>query len=236
MIHPTAIIGDSVTVGDGTTVGPYAILDGNTVIGRNCTIGPHAVIGSPAQHRSSPIEDGWVVVGDDVVLREQVTVNRATKPGRENATALGDRCYLMATAHVGHDCRVGTDVTLANQVLLAGHVSIGAGTFFGGGSGIHQFCRVGRFAVIHGLEGLTQDVPPFAAVKDFRVRGINVVALRRNDFGAEVRKAIADAYKTLRRVRVVSNALAELDAVDVPEVREIVDFYRTSKRGVAPVG
>ncbi|MEM6315817.1 MAG: acyl-[acyl-carrier-protein]--UDP-N-acetylglucosamine O-acyltransferase [Planctomycetota bacterium] len=236
MIHPTAIVADTVTIGAGTTVGPYAIIEGNTVIGARTTIGPHAVIGGAAQHRNAPIDDGWVVIGDDCVIREQSTVNRATKPGRENATTLGNNCYLMATAHVGHDSRVGDDVTLGNQVLLAGHTTIGPGTFFGGGSGIHQHCRCGRLAVIHGLEGLTQDVPPFAAIKNFRVRGPNVVALRRNGFDADTRQAIADAYRTLRRVRVVSKALGELAQIEIPEVQEIVTFYRESKRGVAPVG
>ncbi|MEM8874001.1 MAG: acyl-[acyl-carrier-protein]--UDP-N-acetylglucosamine O-acyltransferase [Planctomycetota bacterium] len=231
-IHPTAIVADTVTIGEGTTVLPYTIIEGNTVIGRNCTIGPHAAIGGPPQHRNSPIDDGWVVIGDDCVLREQTTVNRATKPGRDNATAVGDRCYLMTSVHLGHDTKLGADITLANQVMIAGHAAIGDGTFFGGGTGIHQYSRVGRLCMIHGNEGLSLDVPPFALVQHTCVRGPNVIGLRRNGFSSETRQAIARAYQTLRRVPVMSKALAQLECVDVPEVREIVEFYRASKRGV----
>lgn len=237
-VHPTAIVADTVTLGEGTVVGPYCVLEGQTTIGRNCRIGPHAVVGGPAQHRSPASEDGHTVVGDECVIREFCTINRSSNPGAENATVVGNRLFMMANAHVGHDCRLGDDVTLANGTLLGGHVHVGDRVFFGGGSGMHQHGRVGRLAMIHGVEGLTQDVPPFAIVHTARLRSCNVIGLRRAGLPHASQRAIRRAFLLLRRHRQFRHALPELEELTqvAPEVGEIIEFYRTTRRGVLPAG
>ena len=167
-IHPTAIIEDGARLGADCIIHAHALITRHSVLGNGVVVHPFAVIGGDPQDLGFKTEtESGVVIGDRTVLREHVTVNRATKPG--TATTIGADCFLMATSHVAHDGQVGDRVILANQVLLAGHVHVGERAFIGGGAGIHQFCRIGESAMIGGLTRLTRDVPPYTMTSAYAV-------------------------------------------------------------------
>lgn len=255
-IHPTAIIepaaelaGDvsvgayavirgKVAIGAGTVVREHTIIQGSTRIGGGCTLGPAAYIGLDPQHlkfRHSDAAPTWLIIGDDVVVRETATVNRAFHAGEDHATRIGNRCFLMAGVHIAHDCVLGEDVTLANATLLGGHCRIGDRAFLGGGSGLHQFVRVGRLAMIGGNEPVSKDVPPFGAVFYRRLKGYNAVGCRRAGMSRQVITAIRATYQRLQMRPTTSSAVAAIrnEVPDFPEVREIVQFITESKRGIA---
>jgi UDP-N-acetylglucosamine acyltransferase len=255
-IHPTAILDRRVELADGVRVGPYCVIDGrvqigagtaiephsmirgHTVIGAHCRIGPAAHVGFDPQHlRFDPSAgETSLVIGDGVVIREGASLHRSLKPGLENATRVGDRCYLMADAHVGHDCRLESDVILANAVLLGGHVTVGARAFMGGGSGVHQFCRIGRLVIVRGNEAVTRDVPPFAAVMYDGLKGYNAVGCRRAGIPRDGIKAIRAAYQCLHTHRTTSDAVRAIQSIEprTPELCELLDFIATTKRGIQP--
>lgn len=254
-IHPTAIIDPraqlapdvsvgaysvikgSVTVGAGTQVFEHSVLQGATVIGRNCKIGPGAYVGMDPQHLRFVADENapsWLFVGDDVICREGTRIHRSTKPGREHATTIGDRCFLMGASHVGHDCVLAEDVVLADAVLLGGHCQIGPKSFMGGGATIHQFVKIGRLCIIAGNEGISNDVPPFGAVRYGRLKGYNAVGCRRAGMSRQAIHAIRGVYRRLRSNRVTTTALAAIrgEVSDLAEVKEILDFIDASRRGI----
>lgn len=253
-IHPTAIVEGEIELGEGVRVGAYSVIRGKvtlgagtvvhehthingvTVVGRNCRIGPAAYVGMDPQHMRYKGEPTGLVVGDDVVIRETATVHRSFRPGMENATRIGNRCYLMASSHVGHDCVLGEDVTMANASMLGGHVTVGNRAFLGGGCIMHQFVRVGRLAIVAGNEGLARDVPPFSAVRLDGLKAYNAIGLRRAGFKHETIFAVRQAFQRLHTYRVVGEALAaiEREVEQIAEVRELVEFVRTAKRGIMP--
>ena len=257
LIHPTAIIHPAAKLADGVTVGAYSIikgdvhigagtivhehtvLEGSTIIGTNCKIGPAAYIGMDPQHLrfvADPNAPTYLVIGDNVVIRESARIHRSTKPGIANATRIGDNCFIMGSAHVGHDCVVEPDVTMADGSMLGGHVTIGAKAFLGGGSAIHQFVRVGRLAIISGNEAFSNDVPPFAAARYRRLKGYNAIGCKRAGMDRQSLTALRACYHRLRRHRVMSSALAAIRA-EVPqtaEVLELVRFIESSRRGIVP--
>ncbi len=168
MIHPTAIVDPRaelaadviveefcsvqgrVTLGPGAVVHAHSVVRGTTQIGARCRIGPGAYVGTDPQHRDYGGAETRLVVGDDTIIREGATLHRSVHASDDHATIVGARCFIMAGAHVAHDCRVGDGVTMANNVLLGGHVEVGDGAFLGGGCVIHQFCRIGRLATVRG--------------------------------------------------------------------------------------
>jgi UDP-N-acetylglucosamine acyltransferase len=254
-IHPTALIDPRATLAPGVRVGPYTVIDGPveigprtvvhshcvikgpTRIGADCEIGPAAHVGTDPQHLHYDRSlETWLVVGDHTVIRESASVHRATKPGIENATRVGERCLLMACSHVGHDTRLGNNVILANAVLLAGHVTIGDGAFLAGGAGVHQFVRVGRLAILSGNEIATRDVPPFAAVRYGGCKGYNAIGCKRAGIPRPSIFGIRRAYHCYHTHRTLPGALAAIRETcpDVPEVRELLEFMACSKRGVHP--
>ncbi|HSV16509.1 MAG TPA: acyl-ACP--UDP-N-acetylglucosamine O-acyltransferase [Tepidisphaeraceae bacterium] len=253
-IHPTAVVDARAELGDDVEIGPYVIIQGHvvigagaiihshsvvyghSVIGRNCRIGPSAYIGMEPQHRSNAGVGTSCYIGDETTIRETAQVNRATRPGPEHATRLGARCFLMAGAHVGHDCQIGDDVTMANAVLLGGHVTVGERVFFGGGSGVHQFCRIGRLTVVAGIEQITRDVPPFAAVRYGGLKAYNAIGCRRFGLDRESIQAIRGAYRCLHSNRTIPDAIAAIRATvpDVPVAAEIIAFATAKGRGLQP--
>jgi UDP-N-acetylglucosamine acyltransferase len=232
-----AVIKGPVSIGAGSRIGEHCVLQGATVIGRNCRIGPAAYVGMDPQHLrfvSDESNPTYLVLGDEVNIREGARIHRSTKPGRENATRIGDRCFIMGAAHVAHDCVLDDDVVLADAVLLGGHCKVGARTFLGGGSKAHQFVTIGRLCILAGNEGVSHDVPPFAAVRYGRLKGYNAIGCRRSGMSREAITAVRGVYHRLRTNRVMSTALSAIAAQvpDLPEVREIVSFIRASRRGI----
>ncbi len=234
-IHPTAIIEDGARLGADCIIHAHALITRHSVLGNGVVVHPFAVIGGDPQDLGFKTEtESGVVIGDRTVLREHVTVNRATKPG--TATTIGADCFLMATSHVAHDGQVGDRVILANQVLLAGHVHVGERAFIGGGAGIHQFCRIGESAMIGGLTRLTRDVPPYTmtAERDELV-GLNAIGLRRRGFSAttiaEIRRAFHAVCRTVGNPRELAAAALASGDYPSPETQRFLAFFATGKRG-----
>ncbi len=252
-IHPTALVSADAQLADDVEVGAYAILDGpvrvgagtvvlphthvlgKTTVGRNCRLGPAAYVGTPPQHLKADADAGSLVVGDDVVIRETATLHRAATAGDDHATRVGDRVFVMGSAHVGHDSVVEADAVLAHGIMLGGHVTVGAKAFIGGGAVIHQHCRVGRLSMIRGNEAVSADVPPFAVLTWTGLKGYNAVGVRRSGMPRASAQAIRSAYGCFHRHRLMAAAAAEIRAqglADVPEVAELLAFLATTKRGI----
>jgi UDP-N-acetylglucosamine acyltransferase len=251
-IHPTAQVDPRAEIGPGVEVGPLAVIEagvtieagarivGGSWIFRGTTVGagtqvfPGAVIGAPPQDFHWKGEESFVKIGPGCLIREGAQVHRATTPGA--TTAVGARCFLMANAHVGHDCKIGDDVIVCNNALVAGHVEVGARAFISGNVSIHQFTRVGRLAMIGGNAAISRDLPPFftaAPMRGNRVLGVNTVGLRRAGITPPARRAIRAAFHAIYDAgAILQEALAALDADETPEVRELVAFCRASKRGI----
>jgi UDP-N-acetylglucosamine acyltransferase len=256
--HPTALVDADARIEDGVTIGPYAVIEAATRIGRGTEVRAHAVVkryttlgqgnvihehailGGEPQDVGFAGAESNLVIGDGNRIREGVTVHRASKPGA--ATRVGSGCFLMAYAHVAHDCVVGDGAILANNVALAGHVQVGPGAFLSGGVVVHQFCRVGRLAMVGGNAKVIQDCLPFVVTDGVpaRARAVNVVGLRRSGVGAASARALREAYRTLLRAGLpLSAALDQLAASADPLVRELAEFARSAPRGfshAAPAG
>jgi UDP-N-acetylglucosamine acyltransferase len=255
LIHPTAIVDRKAQLAPDVTIGPFCVIEGNvqlaagvvvhshsviqgtTLVGPGCQIGPGAYVGLPPQHTNfDSRNETFLVLGEKNVIREGAQVHRATKGGIENATRIGDRCMLMACSHVAHDCKVGNDVLFANTVALGGFVEVGDKAFLGGGAKIHQFCRVGRLAIIGGGEASAMEIPPFGAMRYYGLKGYNAVGCRRAGFSRESLAAIRAAYFCIHSNRSMNRAVAAIQQIvpQVPEVRELVEFIASSKRGIVP--
>ena len=238
-VAPYVIIHANVEIGPGTRILEHTVINGSTIIGSNCLIGPGAYVGMPPQHlrfKEDPTNPSYLIIGDGVTIREGSRIHRATRPGKENATRIGDRCFLMGAVHVAHDCVLGSNIIMADAALLGGHCEIGANAFLGGGCTLHQFTRVGRYAIISGNEAISQDVPPFAAARYGRLKGYNAVACKRGGFSRDAINCIRGAYYRLRLHRQTGAAIASIreDYPDCPEATEIADFIAASKRGIMP--
>ena len=218
-IGPGAVIEGDVHIGGGTTIGPYAIIRRFTRIGENNLIDAHAVIGGEPQHTDYDGSETWVAIGDNNVMREFVTINRAYKPGAE--TRIGSNCFFMMGAHVGHDSIVGDNVTLTNNATLAGHVEVGRNVVMGGMSALHQFARIGPFCMVAGYTPLRKDALPFTIIGGTPVRHyrLNAVGLKRNGIDGDRYRALEAAYRALR------NGDRSLEGVpDTEEVRYLREW------------
>lgn len=232
-----AVIGPQVTIGAGTVIGPHVRIQGPAAIGeRNRFIG-QASIGSDPQDLKYRGEHTELRIGNDNVFREFVTINRGTAGGG-GVTTIGSNNFFMAYAHVAHDCHVGSDTIFANNATLAGHVEVGDHSTIGAFSAIHQFCRVGDHAFIGGGSICTQDVLPFVKTvgnRPARTYGVNTIGLGRKGFTKETIEALQRAYRLLVRSKLgLQEALARIETElgFHSEVMELVEFVRTSKRGV----
>ncbi len=255
-IHKTALIGPNVKLGQNITVGPYSIIDGNAVIGDNAAIGAHcvveghttigkncqlftgAVIGSPPQDKKHQGQDNVrLVIGDNNIFREYVTVNPGTVEGG-GITTIGNNNLIMACAHVAHDCHIGSDCVLANYVGLSGHVTIEDRAVIGGLSGVHQFARVGFMSIIGGCSKVNQDVPPYSMVdgNPATLRGLNVIGLKRANMPSATQMALRRAFKILfntglNRTNAVAQVKEQMNGL--PEIHRVIEFIQTSKRGIS---
>ena len=251
-VHPGAIIGKNVQMGDGNTIGPGCVVEDGVVLGSrnklwmNVYVGPGTTIGDENQiHMGAVIghlpqdlaftgEPSFTTVGHRNAIREYVTIHRGTKPG--SATVVGDDNFLMANAHLGHNCRLGNRVTLANVATLAGYCEVEDGALLSGMVVIHQLTRVGRLAMVSGLSAVNKDVPPFMLCggRPAVIQGLNVVGLRRSEVSAPVREEIKRAYKLLYRDGLnVPHALSAIElGSQSSEVKLLLEFVRNSKRGI----
>jgi UDP-N-acetylglucosamine acyltransferase len=233
-IGPYVIVGANVKIGKGTKVGPHTVIDGHTTIGEDCNIFAGASIGLAPQDLGYKGEPTKVQIGNRVTIREYVTIHRATKDG---VTTIGDDCFFMNYTHVAHDCKVGNGVIMANGSMLGGHVQVGDQAILAGVCVIHQHCRVGRMLLMSGLSATRQDLPPFAMVdgRPSTVRGVNAIGLKRKQIPPANRKAIKEAYRIIYRTDAnITEALEQIEKEiePFPEIVEIAEFYRSSKRGV----
>ena len=234
-----AIIGPEVKIGRHCRVGASAVIDGDTQIGDDCEIFPFASVGLIPQDTKYHGEKTRLGVGSGNVFREGVTIHCGTAGGG-GVTRIGDDNLLMAYAHVAHDCIVGNKTIFANSGTLAGHVVVEDGATIGAFSAVHQFCRVGREAYIGGYSVVTMDALPYGKTVGSRamarVYGVNTIGLERRGFPTETIGRLKQAYRHLLQSRLnTSQALERIDSepdLNGPEVRYLVDFIRTSKRGV----
>ncbi|MCX6137394.1 MAG: acyl-ACP--UDP-N-acetylglucosamine O-acyltransferase [Ignavibacteriales bacterium] len=252
-IHPTAIINPKAQLGMDVTIGPYAVLEGDVVIGNNTSIGPHTYVADGARiGNHCTIHNGTVVatlpqdlkfkgeqttfeIGDNTTVREFCTLNRGTTEHMKST--IGSNCFLMAYAHVAHDCTVGNNVILANTVQMGGHVEIGDWAILGGLTAVHQFSKIGAHAMIGGGFRIVKDVPPYilAGGSPLMFEGLNIVGLRRRGFSRETIDALLNAYHLMYLSKLnVSQAVEKIRAeVDItPEIRNVLDFIAASKRGI----
>lgn len=233
VIGPNAVIGEDVTLGDGVVLDAGAVVTGLTTIGAGTRLHPGVVVGGPPQDLSYKGERTEVVIGSRCTLREHATVNAGTARGR-GRTVIGDDCFLMVGAHVGHDCVVGNGVILSNNVLLAGHATLGDFVLIGGGAAIVQRVRIGAYAFISGLSGVTKDVVPYAYVIGHRGRidSLNLVGLKRRGYKRSDIATLLAAFAILFEGGVLHrDRLAHLRAEmgEEPLVQPILDFIDAGK-------
>ena len=215
-IHPTAVIENGATLGDGVQIGPYScvgpgvvlmegvrlmshvVVAGRTTIGPNSHLYPFASIGMPPQDLKYKGELSELVIGANNIIREHVTMNPGTAGGGMR-TVVGNNCLFMVGAHVAHDCKVGNHVIMANNATLAGHVEVEDFAILGGLAAVHQFCRIGSHAMVGGMSGVENDVIPYGSVFGNRARlaGLNIVGLRRRGFSRADVTALRKAYRLL---------------------------------------
>jgi UDP-N-acetylglucosamine acyltransferase len=235
IIEPFVNIEKNVEIGEGTWIGSSAVIMEGARIGKNCRVFPGAVISAIPQDLKFDGEETLVKIGDNTVIREFVTINRATKANWE--TTIGDNCLIMAYAHVAHDCVIGNNVILANAATLAGHISIDDWAIIGGLAAVHQFVHIGSHVMLSGGALVRKDVPPFvkAAREPLSYVGVNSIGLRRRGFSVDKIREIQDIYRIIYlQKKNVSQAVARIEAETPasPERDEILSFISKSNRGI----
>lgn len=197
-IGPFVVVEGPVQIGAGTVIGPGCHLLGQTTIGKNCRIHARVSIGDFPQDRDYGGEESYCEIGPDCIIREGVTIHRAT--GEGEGTTVGPRCMLMTNSHVAHNCSLGADVTLVSGALLGGHVQVGDQAVIGGNVGVHQFVRIGNLAMIGAVAMISQDIPPFMLTDHFgHVVGVNQIGLRRAGLSPAARSEVKAAFRVLYR-------------------------------------
>ena len=250
-IHPSVIIHPSAKIHPTVKIGPYSIIGSDVILEENVQIGSHCTIeyawikkntkvfdsvciGTLPQDIKYRGEKTQVIIGENCVIREFATIHRGTTT---KLTTVGDNCYLMAYSHIAHDCRVGNDVVFANGGTLAGHVVVEDGVNIGGLVAVHQYVRVGKYAMLGGGAMVSKDVPPYVMVVGDRAElwGVNVIGLRRKGFSREKIRQIKEVYKKLFRSKLpLSEAIKKVEEEDnyCEEVKYMIEFIKNSKRGI----
>ena len=251
-IHPSAIIGQHVQLGDGNDIGPGCLIEDGVALGSsnrlwmNVYVGPGTTMGDANQIHMGAVlghlpqdlaftgEPSFTEIGHRNTIREYVTVHRGTKPG--TATVIGDGNFLMANAHIAHNCQVGSKTIFANLTTLAGYCAVEDEVVLSGMVVVHQFVRIGQLAIVSGLSAVIKDVPPYllCAGRPAVIRGLNVIGLRRASIPAPARDELKQAYRFLYRQGLnVSNALEAIErSCHTEETKRLVAFVRASKRGI----
>ncbi|NMC32241.1 MAG: acyl-ACP--UDP-N-acetylglucosamine O-acyltransferase [Veillonellaceae bacterium] len=234
-VGPYSVIGENVFIGDGVKIGSHVVIEGWTTIGKDCQIHHGACIGNEPQDLKFKGEKTFVYIGDNTIIREFVTINRATGEGEE--TRIGSNCLLMGTVHIAHNCVVGNSVVISNHAGLAGHVTVEDRAIISGLSGVHQFVKIGRNAMVGGASKVVQDVPPFVIAdgRPARVCGLNSVGIARAGLSDEVRRNLKRAYRILFRSGLkLSEAITTMEQeLDSSEpVDHLLRFLRNVNRGI----
>lgn len=252
-IHPLAAVSPDARLGVGVTVHAFATVEAGVELGDYCTVASgsviksgvtagchnefceHTVIGGAPQHAARPEQVGAVVIGDHNVFREHVTIHRALKPG--TTTRVGDHNYVMATAHFGHDVVVGNNCIFANGALVGGHVTIEDRAFVSGAVAVHQFCRIGRLAMVGGHARVVQDIPPYMLVdgQSGSIVGLNIVGLKRSGHSADDIADLKAAYRTIYRRGLAWKDVLQALATEFQSgpVERLRTFLSTGTRGFA---
>jgi len=259
LIHPTAVVDSKAELGSGARIGPYCLIGPDVVMGENAELLSHAIvtgrttmgagnrlfpfssIGQEPQDLKYRGEDSRVIIGDNNIFRENVTVNSGTEGGGM-VTQIGSNNMLMAYTHVAHDCILGNGIVLANCSTVAGHVEVADHAIIGGLSAIQQFVRIGHLAMIGGMSGVTKDVPPFCLVAGgYRagLSGLNVIGLKRRGYNLEQIGLLKEVYRTLlqdsgkKEERLAS---ARMLAGEDEDALSLVEFISSARRGLTMHG
>jgi UDP-N-acetylglucosamine acyltransferase len=233
-IGPYSIIGADVVIGDDCIIGPHVVLRGPTILGRNNRIFQFASVGEDCQDKKFKGEPTQLLIGDNNIIREFVTIHRGTTQD-QGITRIGSDNLLMAYVHVAHDCVVGDHVILANNTTLAGHVHVGDWAILGGFTGVHQFCHIGAHAFTAVNSVVVQDIPPYIMAQGHNAvpRTINSEGLKRRGFSAEQISIIKRAFKILyRQGHTVSEAVEKMNELQAAELQPLIDFVQQSARGI----
>lgn len=250
-IHPLAVVHPTAHVGRDVTIGPFAVVEAGAIIGDGCQIAGHvfikqgvtlgrdnavaegAVLGGRPQHLAAGDEVGRLVIGDGNRIRENVTIHLGLTPS--DTTTVGNHCLIMVNVHIAHDCHIADHVLMANNVMLAGHVSIGQRAYISGAVGIHQFCRVGPYAMVGGQSHISQDVPPYVTVdgQSSLIVGLNKIGLKRAGFGDADMQQLKEAYRVIYRsgLRWAEVQLALAERFTTGAAAAFGEFFATGKRG-----
>lgn len=254
MIHATAIVDSKAEIDSNVEIGPYSIIEENVVIGSGTVIGPHVVIqpyvtiepdcqifqyaaiGAPPQSLKFKGEKSDVKIGRGSIVREFVTIHRGTEFGG-GLTEIGEDNFLMAYTHIAHDCKTGRKVVMSNNTTLGGHITIGDNATIGGLVAIHQFVRIGDHAFVGGKSAVVKDIPPYviAAGDRAKLHGLNSVGLKRFGFSQETLLLLKKAYRIIFRIGLTMNEAIERvkeEVEQVPEVVNLIDFIKSSQRGI----
>jgi UDP-N-acetylglucosamine acyltransferase len=232
-----SVIAGNVQIRAGTTIGPHVTIDQYTTIGQDCKIFQYAAIGAVPQALKYKGEKTFVRIGRGTTIREFVTIHRGTEFGG-GITEIGEENFLMAYAHIAHDCCTGRKAIFANAASLGGHIQVGNFATLGAFVAVHQFVRIGDYAFVGAVSGVTKDIPPYVLASGSpraKLHGMNLVGLKRHHFEAEKIRALKRAYRILFRLGLTLNeamerVLAEVD--QVPEVVGFIEFIKSSQRGV----
>lgn len=235
VIEPFAVIKANVTLHDNVVIKSHAYIDGNTTIGEGTIVYPSACIGTKTQDLKFRGEKTFVKIGKRCEIREFVTINSSCQ--ENSIVEIGDDCLIMAYCHVAHNCTVGSRVIMSNNATLAGHVIVEDCAIISGLTAIHQFTRVGAYAMVGGMSRITHDIPPYTigAGIPFKFGGLNIIGLKRHEFPLLTRRELAKAFKILYRLKLSSEEALkkiEKECEPLPEIKHFISFCRSSKRGL----
>jgi UDP-N-acetylglucosamine acyltransferase len=252
-IHPTAIVARDAKFAEGVSIGPYCIVGNNVKIGKNtrllshviieeteigmdCIVYPFTTIGLPPQDVKYKGEKTKVKIGDRNIIREYITIHRASTGG-DGITEIGNDNFLMAYVHIAHDCKIGNSVTMANVATLAGHVIVEDFSVIGGLVAVHQFTKIGAYSMIGGFSGVAQDIPPYTIASGSRAKlyGLNTIGLKRHGFEESIIKELKRAYKILFRSKfTLSEAVDKIkrELKQSKEIDHLLNSIEQNKRGI----
>jgi UDP-N-acetylglucosamine acyltransferase len=236
-IGPFSVIEQGVSIDEGTRIGPHVVIREGTHIGKRCQIFQFASIGEAPQAFFYRGEKTSLLIGDQNIIREFVTFHRGTIKGG-GKTVIGHDNFFMAYSHVAHDCLIGNQVVLANGATLGGHIMVEDHAIVGGLAAVHQFCQIGAHAIISGLTGVSQDIPPYTMAAGSRARlyGLNTVGLKRFNFSEKAIRSLKKAYRIIFRSSLtLEKALKQIredEIYQIQEVQHLLQFIQQSKRGI----